>query len=98
MVFGLFGRKSEEMEEVFIGSVIHYFSKVKAAVVRIEKDSVSIGDRIRIKGHTTDFGQKVESMQIDHEPVEKASRKKEVAIKVKKKTRRGDRVFIERSV
>jgi putative protease len=92
MVFGLFGKK--ESEEVLIGEVIHYFRKVKAAVVKIRKNKISVGDSIRVKGHTTDFTEKIKSMQIDHEAVDSASKGKEVAIKVKKKTRRGDKVFI----
>ena len=93
MIFGIFGKKKEE-EGVLVGEVIHYFKKVKAAVIEIKKDKMSIGDRIRIKGHTTDFEEKITSMQIEHESVESVSKGGEVAIKVKKKVRRGDKVFI----
>ncbi|MBD3426257.1 MAG: translation elongation factor-like protein [Candidatus Omnitrophica bacterium] len=95
MVFGLFGGASrKKTEELFVGDVIHYFRKVKAAVVKVKKNGITLGDDIRVKGHTTDFTDKVISMQIDHDPVEKAARGKEVAIRVKKKTRRGDKVYI----
>jgi putative protease len=94
MVFGIFGKKKEPEEKDRVGKVVHYFPKVKAAVIKIEKGRVSDGDQIRVKGHTTDFEQTIKSMQIDHESVEKASKGKEVAIQVKKRTRRGDRVFV----
>ncbi|MFC1570764.1 hypothetical protein ACFL4E_03165 [Candidatus Omnitrophota bacterium] len=94
MVFGIFGKKKgDKSEEVLIGEVIHYFSKVKAAVIEVKKGKVEVGDGIRIKGHTTDFNEKIGSMQVDHEPVESAKKGEEVAIKVKKKVRRGDKVF-----
>ena len=94
MVFGIFGsKKGAVSEEVLVGEVIHYFRKVKAAVIKIKKGKVEIGDGIRIRGNTTDFKEKIGSMQIDHEPVETASKGKEVAIKLKKKVRRGDKVF-----
>jgi putative protease len=92
MVFGLFGKK--ESEEVLVGEVIHYFRKVKAAVVKVKENKVAVGDSIRVKGNTTDFTEKIKSMQIDHEIVNSASKGKEVAIQMKKKTRRGDRVFV----
>ncbi|MFQ5953338.1 MAG: hypothetical protein ACE5JK_08090, partial [Candidatus Omnitrophota bacterium] len=70
---------------------------VKAAVIKVNKGKISIGDHIRIKGHTTDFDQTVKSMQIEHEPVESVSKGGEAAIKVGKKVRRGDQVFIIKS-
>ncbi len=95
MLFGLFGKK-EKMEEIFVGKVVHYFPKVKAAVIGIEKNSLSVGDRIKIKGYSGEFDQEVKSMQVEHETVEQASVGGEVAIKVRKKARRGNRVFLLR--
>lgn len=48
----------------------------------------SVGDTIRIKGHTTDITQKVESMQIEHQPVQTASARDSVGIKVADRVRR----------
>ena len=92
MIFGIFGKKSKETG-VLVGEVIHYFGKVKAAVIKVNKDKLSIGDNVRIKGHTTDFEEKIDSMQVDNEPVESGAKGEEVAIKVKKKVRRGDGVY-----
>ena len=49
-----------------IGEVTHYFPHVKAAAVLILKDGLKAGDSVYIKGHTTDFKEKVNSMQLDH--------------------------------
>ena len=94
MIFGLFRKKRREPEGILIGEVVHYFNKVKAAVIKVDKESLSIGDHIRIIGHTTDFEEKIPSMQIEHETVESVSKGQEVAIKVRGKTRRGDKVYL----
>lgn len=95
MIFGLFGRKKPK-EEILLGKVVHYFPHVNAAVVRIEEGTVSIGDRIKVRGHTTEFEQKITSMQIEHKPVESASKGGEVAIQVKRKAKAGCQVFLVR--
>jgi len=76
-----------------IGVVIHYFSHVKAGVVKLTKGALSVGDRINIKGHTTGFKQRIDSLQIDHVPVKQVSRGAEVAIRLKGRVRIGDKVF-----
>ena len=97
MLFGIFGKKKGDVSgEVLVGEVIHYFRKVNAAVIKLKEGKVEIGDGIRIRGNTTDFREKIDSMQIDHEPVESASKGTEVAIKVKKKlivTHEGEVVY-----
>jgi putative protease len=54
--------------------VTHYFDRPHAAVVKITSGELTVGDTIRIKGHTTDFTERVESIQVDHRPVERARR------------------------
>ena len=79
------------MEEV--GEVFTYFSKIGVAGIKITKGKLRIGDKIRIKGATTDFEQVVESMQIEKTPVEEAEAGQSVGIKVKEKVRKGDKVY-----
>ena len=91
----LFGRKralSEEDEGQEIGRVDDYFAKVGVVALRLG-EPLEVGDRIRIRGHTTDFSQQVKSIQIEHESVDGARSGAEVGIKVGKRCRRGDRVF-----
>ena len=75
-----------------LGRVDDYFSKVGVIALRLEKP-LAVGDKIRVKGHTTDFTQPVKSIQIDHEAVDRGRRGAAVGIKVKKKCRRGDHLF-----
>jgi putative protease len=80
------------MEEE-IGRITHYFSKINVGVLEITKGSVHIGDTIHIKGHTTDYYQKIQSMQVEHAPVELAEEGMEVGLKVEASVREGDVVF-----
>ena len=83
-------REGEHGQE--LGRVEDYFAKVGVIALRLEKP-LSVGDKVRVKGHTTDFSQPVKSMQIEHESVDRARRGAAVGIKVKKRCRRGDRIF-----
>lgn len=76
-----------------IGKITHYFSEIKVVVIKL-KDNLKVGDEIRITGgEDTDFNQKVESLQIDHEKVKTAKKGKSVGLKVKKKAREGYIVY-----
>ncbi|MBN1353939.1 MAG: hypothetical protein JW994_04655 [Candidatus Omnitrophica bacterium] len=94
MIFGLFEKKRriEELGEP-IGEVTHFFPHVKAAVIKIKKETLSVGDTLYIKGHTTDFEQKIKSMQVNHSPVDVAKRGQEIGLKVRSKVRHGDKVY-----
>lgn len=75
-----------------IGVVSHYYSKINVAGIVLE-DELAVGDTIHIKGHTTDFIEKVDSIQIEHETVDKAKKGDDVGIKVKEHTREHDVVY-----
>jgi len=80
------------MAETEIGSVMHYFTKAEVAAIDLKK-GLAVGDTIHIKGATTDFTQKVDSMQIEHKNVEKAKAGQSIGIKVKEQVREHDKVF-----
>lgn len=80
-------------EEKEIGAVEHYFSHVQVAAIKLMKGDLSVGDTIHIKGHTSDFTQLVDSMQIDKKSVQTAMQKSDVGIKVKEHAREGDVVY-----
>jgi GTPase len=80
------------MEEE-IGKITHYFSKINVGVLEITKGELHIGDTIHIKGHTSDFYQKVESMQVEHSPVDIAKPGEPVGIKVESPVRENDVIF-----
>ena len=43
-----------------IGVVTHYYSHLSVATIRVESGTLRVGDVVHIRGHTTDFSQKVE--------------------------------------
>jgi U32 family peptidase len=75
-----------------IGDVIHYFNNINVAILKLSKP-LSVGDKILIKGHTTDIEQGVSEMQYDHKSIESAKNGQEVGIKVDAHVREGDEVF-----
>ncbi len=75
--------------EVLVGYVNHYFAKVRVAVIKL-KSELSLNDTVRIKGHTTDFNQKIGSMQLDHKPIMKAKKGDEIGLLVDLRVRRRD--------
>ncbi|MFH1592213.1 MAG: translation elongation factor-like protein [Candidatus Woesearchaeota archaeon] len=78
------------MEE--IGEVFQYYGKIGVAAIKVTK-GLKVGDKIKIQGHTTDFEQEVESMQVEHKEIQKAKKGDDIGIKVKDKVRKGDKIF-----
>ena len=79
-------------EEVEIGRVNDYFSHVGVAGIDLT-GPLKAGDRIRIRGHTTDMEFAVESLQIEHETVEEAKAGDKIGVKVSDRVRPGDHVY-----
>lgn len=77
-----------------IGTVSHYFSHVSVAAVSL-KAPLSVGERIHIRGHTTDLVQTVETMEIDRQRVEGAGPGDDAAIGVEDHVREHDEIFRE---
>lgn len=86
-------RNEEENMEEEIGKITHYFSKINVGVLEITKGEVQVGDTLHIKGHTTDYYQKIQSMQVEHAAIESAEKGMEVGLKVEGSVREGDMVF-----
>jgi putative protease len=81
------------MAEQKIGFVTHYFGKIGVAALKITAGELRVGDTIRVKGHTSDLTQTVDSMQIEHASVEVARLGDEVALKTEDYVRENDEVF-----
>ncbi len=86
----LVGMAEEDLVE--IGSVTHFFSKINVAVVDL-KLPLSVGDRILIKGPTTDFEQNVDSLQIDRKNIARAQAGKSVGLKLAQQAKERDVVY-----
>jgi translation elongation factor EF-Tu-like GTPase len=81
------------MAERQIGIVTHFFKGPSVAVVRVTDDALAVGDEIRFVGHTSDFTERVTSMEVDHQKVERATAGQEVAIQVVSRARPHDQVL-----
>ncbi len=81
------------MAEKQIGVVSDFFSRVKVGGIDMT-DTLKIGDKIHIKGHTTDLEFTVDSMQIDNKVVTEAKKGQAVGVQVPERVRPGDAVFI----
>ena len=84
---------ADEKKEELIGKVTHYFGKINVGIVEITKGNLATGDKIHVKGSTTDFEQDVDSMQVEHEQVDKAKKGDVIGLKIKEKVRDGDEVY-----
>ncbi len=80
----------EELREV--GKVSHFFTRINVAVIELTA-SISVGDRILIKGPTTNLEQTVESMEIEHEKVTRADAGQSIGLKVNDRVRENDAVY-----
>ena len=81
------------MEEKKIGEVIKYFGKIGVAAIRLSEGSLKVGDTIRIVGHTSDFTQPIDSMQVENLNVQEAGPGADIGIKVKDRVREHDVVY-----
>lgn len=81
------------MSEELVGVVDHWYGGVSVAGVKVTAGGLSLGDKVHIKGHTTDLTTTIGSMQIEHEVVSDAVVGDQVGITVPGRVRVGDEVF-----
>lgn len=75
-----------------VGKIDHYYTKLGVGVVKLS-GTLKVGDKIRIKGATTDFEQKIESMQIEKDKIEEGKKGQSIGLKVKEHVRQNDVVY-----
>ena len=73
--------------------VTHYFGHLSVAVVKLDPGTLRVGDNIHVKGHTSDFSQRVESLQIGHAAVEEVGPNDDFGLKVVDHVREHDVVY-----
>lgn len=78
--------------ETKIGQVTHFYDHLGVGIVKLAKP-LKVGDKIHIKGHTSDFAQTIESIQLNHKEIDSAKKGDEVGVKVSDKVREGDEVY-----
>ena len=81
------------MAEKEIGKVTHFFGNISVVVIKLSGE-LKVGDTIHIKGATSDFTQKVDSMQVDHESVKEAKGGDAIGMKVIEQARDHDKVYV----
>jgi GTPase len=81
-----------EENVIEVGSISHFFSKIGVAVVELTAP-LAVGDRILVKGPSTDFEQVVESIQIEHENIPRAEAGQAIGLKMAEHARERDMVY-----
>lgn len=81
------------MAEEKIGEVVKFFAKPSVAAVKITDGELKLGDTVKFTGHTTDFEEKIDSLEVDNEKVEKAAVGDYIGIKVAERVRPGDEML-----
>ena len=80
-------------EKTKVGVVTHYYTHLMVGIVKFKKD-VKLGDRVLFLGHTTNFEQELDDIELDHKKVDEVKKGDEVGVKVDEKVREGDEVFL----
>jgi len=79
-------------EEKLIGKIVHYYTNIGVGIIELS-DELKVGDKIHIKGHSEDFEQNVDSMQVEHQDVQSAKAGESIGLKVSGKVHEGDEVY-----
>lgn len=85
-------KPEEKVEGKMVGKITHYFDNIQVAIVKLEAP-LAKGDKVKIKGNTTDLEEDVASMQVNHADIDEGKVGDEVGIKVSQKVREGDEVY-----
>lgn len=77
-----------------LGIVTHYFTQLSVAVLKLDPGTrLRVGDTIHVRGHTTDFSQRIESLQVDHAAVTEVGPNDDFGLKVREHAREHDVVY-----
>ncbi len=82
------------VKKVLVGYVTNYYANIKVAEIDLKHHSLKIGDKILVEGQTSFFEQKISSLENNHQKITKAKKSDLVALRVDKRVRKNDKVFI----
>ena len=83
------------LKEQEVGKVTHYYSHLGIGIIEMEHGKLRIGDTVHIKGHTTNFEQVVDSMQIEYQNIQEAEPGQIIGLKVREMVRVNDHVYLK---
>ena len=86
------GLKHLSEDVVEVGHITHFFSKISVAIVELIAP-LAVGDRILVKGPSTDFEQAVDSMQIEHQNIQRAAPGQSIGLKTAQHVKEKDVVY-----
>ena len=75
-----------------IGKVTHYYNKISVAIIELVSE-IEVGEIVRFWGKKTDFSQRIESLQKNHQNILKAEKGEVVGVKVEQEVEEGDEVY-----
>ena len=86
------GKEKKDAEGKEVGKATHFYDNISVAVIELS-GTLKVGDTIAVRGHTTNFEQPVEQMQIEHKEVKSAKKGKSIGLKVQELVREHDTVY-----
>ena len=81
------------MQEKEVGKINHYYGHISVGIIELS-DVLKVGDTIHIKGHSSDFTQTIDSMQIEHKNLTEAKAGDVIGVKVAEKIHPHDKVYL----
>jgi len=81
------------MAEEQVAVIVKFFAKPSVAALEVTNGTITKGDLLKYKGHTTDFTEEITSMEIDNQSVDEVKAGDLVGVKVKERVREGDKVY-----
>lgn len=84
----------QKYDHLYVGQVIHYYSKIKVGIIRVEKGRLRLGDMVYFQGSQTRFKQKVTSLEYNHQKVKEVGPGYEVGVEVGACVRSMDDVYL----
>lgn len=73
---------------------MHYYDKLGVAIIDLDKGGLKVGDEVKFKKGEEEFSQKIESLQVDHQPVEEVKKGDSFGVKVDKVVKVGTEVYL----
>lgn len=77
-----------------IGKVVHFYDKLGVAIIDLDKGGLKVGDEVKFKRGDVEFSQKIESLQVEHESMDKVKKGDSFGVKVDKPTKPGTEVYL----